>query len=245
MLPMVHGTGFKGNHIMPIADLVRYSLWAAILETAYENRRQYHMFTTWLPHLLTNTFTLLLPDLMRVTLPNAHDDTLDKLPEPLDDAALTLTAMIRDNEAYVVYVAPLALGYILSHPRFNIYRGRMGAIRLAGFGLDALPHSATALAFSALVCDTVDTATKKLDNDSPLRPLSEQGSRHPALVSGVLLSLATLIWEFGEYLMYRHEMAQRGDREKINMVWSVDDTVRDAVSNMAGWAVASLVRRKG
>jgi len=47
------------------SDLARYALWCGIVVTAEGNRRAYHLRTTWLPHLATNTLSLLLPDLYR------------------------------------------------------------------------------------------------------------------------------------------------------------------------------------
>jgi hypothetical protein len=219
-----------------LSDFARYALWGAVAATAYANRREYHMTTTWLPHLLTNTLTLFLPDVYRVVQPPERDDELDRLPDPLDDLSVTMVAMIRDNPTYVVYVTPLAAGYILSHPRFNIYKGDWGNKRLAGFGLDAIPHSITALALTKLIHDTLDTADATIDNDSTIAPVIHEGNRQPGLVSMAALGLVTLFWEFGEYLIYKHEMALRGDMSKINMQWSMEDTARDSASNLIGWA---------
>ncbi len=48
------------------SDMLRYCLWCGVVATAEGNRRQYTMATTWLPHLLTNTVSLLLPDALRL-----------------------------------------------------------------------------------------------------------------------------------------------------------------------------------
>jgi hypothetical protein len=203
------------------------------------------MVTTWLPHLLTNTFTLLLPDLLRTAKHGlqhlASPDGLlgEVVEEPLEIA----NVMIRDNPSYIVYVTPLAAGYLLSHPRFNIYKGRMGDLRLAGFGLDTIPHSATAMGLTALVCDTIETTMKTISPHSSLAPIVQWSSRHLPLASGIVLALATVFWEVGEYGIYRREMALRGDIKRINMQWGLTDSLRDIVANTVGWALALILRR--
>jgi hypothetical protein len=151
--------------------------------------------------------------------------------------------MVRDNPAYAVYVAPLAVGYILSHPRFNIYKGPMAEIRLAGFGLDAVPHAATGLALTALVSDTLDVAATTVPRQNVLAKPIREADHHLPLFTAVILFLVTSWWELGEYLIYRHEMSLRGDLSKINMQWSAIDTGRDALSNLLGWALALIARR--
>ncbi|MCC7451816.1 MAG: hypothetical protein IT324_30685 [Anaerolineae bacterium] len=232
---------------MRLPDLIRYGLWGAIAATANANRREYNMATTWLPHLLTNTLTLLLPDFLRVTLPKQIP------PEPRDPSIpaqalhmieLPAVAMVRDNPSYALYVAPLAIGYILSHPRFNIYKGSWADIRFAGLGLDALPHGATAFGLTALVTDTFDTAARITPPDEPFAPVWRWASRNPALSSGLVLALATFIWEYGEYRVHEHELKLRGDIHLINMQWSWRDTLNDMVANLTGWIVAMLLRRR-
>src|SRR5260221_11572298 len=129
--------------------------------------------------------------------------------------------MVRDNPAYSVYVAPLALGYILSHPRFNIYKGHMAEIRLAGFGLDAVPHAATGLALTALVCDTLDTAAITVPRDNVLADPIHEVDHHLPLFTAAILVLITGWWELGEYLMFRHELGLRGGYSKINYQWRI------------------------
>src|SRR5258708_7060373 len=119
--------------------MLRYTLFGAIVATADANRRQYHMSTTWLPHLLTNTFTLLLPDLYNAVVPEAQSqdnpaESHTSFEEAWQTVRKPLEVMIK-SPSYIIYVTPLALGYILSHPRFNIYKGDLAEIRLAGFGL--------------------------------------------------------------------------------------------------------------
>jgi hypothetical protein len=202
------------------------------------------MVTTWLPHLLTNMFTLLLPDILRIVKPKlqqiASSGGVGKIiEEPLEIA----NVMIRDNPNYVVYVTPLAAGYLLSHPRFNIYKGRMGDLRLAGFGLDTIPHSATALGLTALVCDTIESTAKTISPRGPLAPLVRWSTSHMPVASGLVLAIATLIWEIGEYSIYRREMRLRGNLKLINMQWSLVDSLRDCVANTIGWFLALLLRR--
>jgi hypothetical protein len=118
----------------------------------------------------------------------------------------------------------------------------MAEIRLAGFGLDALPHAASAYTLSGLLYDAVDAArgpTDALGADSP----PAGWSSHAVATTGGLLALLTAIYESGEYVIHRYELAKAGgDPDGINMLWSLDDTVHDVVSNAVGWLAATLRR---
>jgi hypothetical protein len=215
-------------------DLLRYLTWALMAQTADANRRHYRMATAWTGHFAWNTIALLLPDVLRWLLP--------RRPKALIPALMA--RMIRDNERYVLYVFPLAAGYILSHPRFNIYKGRMAELRAAGFGLDAIPHSLTALGLTLLVYDSVQ-AVESLDNgESVLSPLVDFAGDHLLLTTFAGVALPTALWESIEYFTHRYEMAQRGSAELINMQWSVDDTAHDVASNFAGWALGLWLRER-
>ncbi len=216
-------------------DVLRYSLWLLMAQTAFANRRHYRMLTTWLPHLLTNTLSLLLPDVLRLWFSPHHP--------PRNLVEDTLLTMVRDNPRYAVYVAPLALGYIVSHPRFNIYKGDLGDLRIAGFGLDSIPHTATAFAFSALAADTLDQMGAHDQYAGLLAAGLRLGQRNSEVVSLLLLALITLNWEYGEYQMHQYEMTQVGDATAINMQWTPEDTARDVASNFLGWAAAMFWRR--
>lgn len=215
-------------------DLFRYGLWAVLAATADANRRHYHMATTWLPHLLTNTLSLLLPDALRRLFGRRR---------PRNAVEAVMFRMARDNEDYVLYVAPLAAGYILSHPRFNIYKGDWAELRLMGFGLDSIPHSATAMALSALVQDSLSVVADVDDEGTLLSRALDTAARHSALVSLGVLGALTFIWEYGEYRIHKAEMAERGSAELINMQWSAADTRKDILSNLLGWLLAALTRR--
>jgi hypothetical protein len=223
------------------SDMMRYALWGTVALTAAANRREYRMATTWFPHFFANTISLLLPDVYRVLFPKPHELPNNEN-QALNEIQQVIDAAIRDNPSYAIYVAPLALGYILSHPKFNIYKGRLAELRLAGFGLDAIPHTATAFALTALIDDTLEIASKKIEADEQAKKLAEIGKQNSALVSGVTLALVTAIWEYGEYLIHRHELDLRGDITRINMQWGAQDTVNDIFSNIAGWALAVLVK---
>ncbi len=222
----------EGN-LLSNRDLLRYGLWGVMAATAEANRRHYHMRTTWLPHLLTNTLSLLLPDALRLLFGRRR---------PRNAVEAVLFRMARDNDDYVVYVAPLAAGYILSHPRFNIYKGDWAELRLAGFGLDSIPHTATAMALSALVQDSLQVVADVDDNTIFSRVL-DTAARHSALASLGVLGVLTFIWEYGEYRVHIAEMAERGSAELINMQWSAADTRKDVMSNLLGWLLAALTRR--
>jgi hypothetical protein len=226
-------------------DLARYSLWCGVAVTAAANRRAYRMTTTWLPHFAANTLSLLLPDLLRVALPSGHPAQSQPPGSRRRLLRDTLATTVRDNPAYVLYAAPLAAGYLLSAPWLNIYKGELGELSLAGFGLDALPHATTAYALTALVGETLAAAAELAAPDDSvgdiLRWLDERGE----LVSGAALVLATLVWELGEYRIHRHELVQRGSAEAINMQWSMADTVTDCLANAAGWLIAVALQRSG
>jgi hypothetical protein len=221
------------------ANLLRYGLWCGILATAEGNRREYHMTTTWLPHLITNTISLLLPDAYRLL---ARDDCSASGPAPNELRQVvgnTLAAMLCDNPAYVLYVTPLALGYLLSSPWFNIYKGDLADKHLAGFGLDALPHATTAFALTALTADTAQVLSQQASSTAGLADLGRLLDRHQTLLSAIVLVAATIVWELGEHRIYRYELARRGSPERINMQWSVSDTAYDCAANAIGWLLAT------
>lgn len=217
---------------MTSLTILRYLTWAMMAQTADANRRHYHMATAWVGHFAWNTIALLLPDFLRVVLP--------KRPKSLVPAAMA--KMIRDNDQYVLYVFPLAAGYILSHPRFNIYKGEMAEIRLAGFGLDALPHSLTALGLTLLVYDAAKVAESLDDGTSLFSPLIDFANNHVTLTTFAAVAIPTAVWEGIEYFTHQYEMSQRGSAELINMQWSVDDTARDVASNFFGWVMGLVWR---
>ncbi len=219
---------------MKRSDLFRYLLWGAVAWTADANRRHYHMQTTWLPHLLTNTASLLLPDAVRLLLPRKR---------ARNEVEEVLIKVVRDNDDYVAYVTPLAVGYLLSHPRFNIYKGAWADLKVAGFGLDAIPHSLTALALTALVTDSLEVAADVNDDPTWFGRLLDWCGRHAGLFSLGVLAALTFIWEYGEYRIHNLEMAERGDVAQINMQWSAKDTQQDILANLLGWALAILLRR--
>jgi hypothetical protein len=227
---------------MQLSDLARYGLWCGIAATAAGNRREYAMTTTWLPHLLTNSASLLLPDLLRRVAPAPSPASAGPAGAwPLLRA--TLDAMVRENPAYVLYVAPLAAGYLLSAPWLNIYKGELGDRRVAGFGLDALPHAATAFALTAFSREALRVAAGLAPDQAPLAPSLRWLAKRRDLASALALALATLLWELGEYQMYRHELSRRGDASAINMQWSPLDTATDCLANAAGWLLAVALDR--
>lgn len=225
-----------GSTVPDRSDLLRYLLWLLVAQTAYANRQHFRMFTTWLPHLLTNTLSLLLPDLLRLLFPEREHKN-DSSQNVVEDV---LVLGVRDNPSYAYYVTPLALGYIVSHPKFNIYKGEWGEKRFAGLGLDAIPHAATAFALSAL---TVDTLEKKADwraYNNLLAEVLQRMRHHPELASLGVLMAATVMWEYNEYRVNRYEMSLQGSVDRINMIWDTDDARRDTVANLIGWLLAVI-----
>ncbi|MFO7323582.1 MAG: hypothetical protein DIU68_017775 [Chloroflexota bacterium] len=215
-------------------DVLRYAVWGLVAFTANANRRHYRMTTTWLPHLTANSISLLLPDALRLLL---------RRPHPRNPVEAIVMRMARDNPHYVLYVTPLAAGYILSHPRFNIYKGEWAELRWMGFGLDSIPHTATAMAFTALVHDSLRVVSNVDTSPGLLGRLIDWAAKRSGLVSFILLALVTLVWEYGEYRVHKRELALRGDITLINMQWSVEDTRKDVISNLIGWVLGLLLHR--
>lgn len=230
---------------MRLPNLIRYGLLAGVAYTANANRRHYRMTTTWLPHLAMNSFALLLPDLLRHALPAARVDRCDAAGPPQElvrVTAATLQALVCENRAYVGYVAPLAVGYLLSHPEFNIYKGEWGEMQLAGFGFDALPHAAAGFALSAAVIDALREAAYHAAGGGSAASAFRWAAAHSRVLAFVALALVTAVWEVGEYRVHKHELAQRGDVSQINMQWSFDDSLTDVIANLAGWLAAAWWR---
>jgi hypothetical protein len=215
------------------SDALRYGLWCATALTANANRRHYRMPTTWLPHLALNTAALLLPDLLRA-LGGRVGSQLWLLRGAEEAAA---------SPAYVWHIAPFTAGYLTSHPRFDIYKGPLGELRLAGFGLDALPHALTAMSLTLLVADVLPPTAAATPETSPLGPALRLAADHPLAAAGVVLAALTALWEIGEWRALHYELERCGDRELVNMQWSVPDMLRDCVANAAGWTLACALRR--
>lgn len=234
---------------MALSALLRYGLWVGIAATAQANRRHYRMATTWVPHLCMNTITLLLPDLFHLLLRDtprsaradaqATDVKLDVNPSVWQMLQTTLCRMVQDDPYYVIYVTPLALGYVLSHPDFNIYKGAWGELEVAGLGLDAIPHATTAFALTTLVHDTASVAASLATDNHAIENFLRWCNRHHRLVSALVLSLVTLAWEAGEYRIYKYELSRNGNQDAINMQWSQRDMVQDCVANTLGWLLAT------
>ncbi|HBY96794.1 MAG TPA: hypothetical protein DEP84_23080, partial [Chloroflexi bacterium] len=221
--------------------LTRIALWLALAATADANRRHFHLNTAWLPHGVGNSIALILPELTgRFLDPPCASPT----PDTVTALQATLRAMIVDNPNYSFYLAPAVLGYVVSHPRFNIYKGEWAKIRFFGFGLDAIPHGTTAAALSLLIFDTLSELERRLPQTSALVRLVHWTGAHREAFAAFVLAVVSAIWEGGEYLMQQSELRARNyDYGEINMEWSLHDTFFDVLANFAGWAVASCVRR--
>lgn len=213
--------------------------------TANANRRYFGLATTWVPHLLGNTAALLLPEIYGLVAGALRLTDRLEVEQHSSWSALhqSLEQLARDNPDYLDYVAPAALAYIVSHPHFNIYRGKWGEFNILGFGLDSIPHTTTAYALSNLLYDTVEIVAAKVRPDMPLEPpVRWLAARKHLFTAGVILFL-TLIYETSEYLIQQSELKARDyDPSRINMMWSVKDTIFDALSNGLGWAWAAWRR---
>lgn len=221
---------------MRSSDLARYTMWAAVATTAARNRREYGVPTAWLTHLVANSITLLLPDV------------IGALPDP--DSPLfapfirTLRRRTLDDPRYALYVAPLALGFIASHPDYSIYHGSLGQLSLLGFGLDSIPHATAAYGLARLIGETLPTLDRELPLSHPLDAPVRLAAANADALSAAAVALVTLIWEIGEWLAHRHELdATDRDASEINMQWSLPDTIMDTAANAIGVLAAIAVRQ--
>lgn len=228
-------------------DLLRYGLWIGLLMTANANRRHFGLLTTWVFHASGNTLALLLPEIYGAI---AHALRLDERAARADGAGWEavhrlIRALVRDNPRYVAYVAPLTLAYLVSHPKFNIYKGELARWRIAGFGLDSIPHATTAAMLTRLTFDLLDGLARLAPPGSTLAERAGRAQAQAELVAGGLLTLATAGYETAEWAIHHAELrATGGDASRINMEWSAADTVTDVCSNTAGWLLAVALHRR-
>lgn len=227
-------------------DLLRYALWLGVVNTANANRKYFGLPTTWVFHLTLDSFILFFPEILKGTNKLLQLDARAKQNRDLITTVHgTLNDAVVENPNYALYVAPVALAYTVSHPNFNIYKGDYAEIRLLGFGLDAIPHSLTAFAFTNLVIDTLAAFRKNTPPDAAWRGLAEFGDDHATAVAGTFLIGASAAYELGEYEIHNEELRETGgDESKINLVWSAQDTLFDIMANTLGWVVAALLRRR-
>lgn len=225
---------------MDRADLLRYGLWAAVLNTALRNRKEYGVPTAWLTHLAGNTVTLLLPDALR-----ALASTQDQLPSAWRPLFRTAWQRMSADPAYALYAAPLAIGFIASHPDYSIYHGKWAELNIAGFGLDSIPHSTAAYGLARFVGKTMGTLHRELPHDHPLASLAALGARHVDALAVAAVATVTVLWEAAERRAHYAEMERTGrPADEINMQWSWPDTIMDTLSNVAGLTAAIAVRRQ-
>ncbi len=226
--------------------LARYTLWLGVVNAANANRKFYGLPTTWVIHLTLNSFILFLPELARGA---SKLWRLDARAQTRRDFLSAVHGMLQDavvnNPHYAWYVAPVALAYMVSHPQFNIYKGRLAELRLCGFGLDALPHSTTAFAFTNLMMDALDALRAHTPPEASWAALAAHADERSYLVAGALLASASALYESSEYAIHQEELREtHGDASKINLVWSAQDTLFDLMSNTLGWLAAALCRKR-
>ena len=176
---------------MRAADLLRYGLWSAVAATAARNRKEYGVPTAWLTHLAGNTVTLFLPELLRLAPVRrralaAPDSTWKALLRTLD-------RRVRQDPHYAGYVAPLALGFILSHPDYSIYHGRWAELTIADFGVDSIPHASAAYSLARLISETTLSLAEELPSDSPLAPVSRWAAGYVDELAAVAVLLVTVV----------------------------------------------------
>ncbi len=230
----------KMEQTIRLADLLRYGLWAAVLGTAVRNRKEYGVPTAWLTHLAGNTVTLLLPDAFRM-LPRGLVADTKGLPGAL---LRTLRSRTWEDPSYAGYAAPLALGFIVSHPDYSIYHGRWAELNVFGFGLDSVPHASAAYGLARLLTETVHTLEDELPHAHALHhPIRRLGRQVDVLATAAVL-IVTITWEWSEYLAHKAELKATGRApEEINMQWSLPDAITDTISNALGLGAAIMVGR--
>lgn len=226
------------DHVHPAA-LLRYGLWAAVVVTARRNRAVYGVPTAWLTHLVANTVTLFLPELLRLRSQWPHT-----APAALQPLLRTLDRRVCDDPRYAAYVAPLALGFIASHADHSIYHGRWAARTVLGFGPDSVPHAGAAYALARLASETILTLHTELPRAHPLAEPSAWAARNVDALAASAVACVTLVWEIGEFTAHYDEIARTGRAaSEVNMQWSLPDAITDSLSNLAGLLLAIAVRR--
>lgn len=220
----------------------RLLLWLGVVYTANANRKFFGLPTTWVFHLTLNSILLFLPEILRGTNRVLRLDARPKRgPELVNTTRSTLEESVVENPNYAWYVAPVAFAYMVSHPHFNIYKGKLAQLRLFGFGLDALPHSLTAFTFTHLVIDTLAAFRKHTPYNARWWALAKAADEHSAKLAGAFLIAASALYESGEYAIHNEELRETGgDETKINLVWSAQDTFFDLLSNTLGWVAGAL-----
>src|ERR687885_1588705 len=186
------------------ADLLRYGLWIAVAATAARNRKEYGVPTAWLTHLAVNTMTLFLPDFLR--LMRVPSRTTAYPDSTLHALLRTLDRRTRLDPNYAVYTAPLAAGFILSHPDFSIYHGRWAERQFLGFGADSVPHAAAAYTLARLVSESLLSLNEELPSGAPLTATVNLAVEHVDLMAFLAVALVTLIWELSEYFAHMSEL---------------------------------------
>ncbi len=112
-----------------------------------------------------------------------------------------------------------------------------------GFGLDSIPHAATAYALSVLLYDALEVLDRQTPPNAAIAPYVRQAAGSPVFVVGATMAFLTIAYETGEYLIHKSELQARDyDRSRINMMWSLKDSVFDGLSNAVGWLFATLRR---
>ncbi len=225
---------------MRVADGVRYGLWFAVAGTAMRNRREYGVPTAWLTHLLGNTVTLLLPEWLKL-VPHVPALSTSAFARPI---LRTVEHRVCDDPNYAWYAAPLALGFIASHPNYSIYHGAWAERTVLGFGVDSVPHATAAYGLARLVGETLVTLDGEMPAEHELAPLVRWCASYPDALSVAAVGLVTLLWEVSEYQAHHAEMQATGrPAHEVNMQWSWPDAITDSISNLAGLIAAIAVRR--
>jgi hypothetical protein len=157
----------------------------------------------------------------------------------------TIDRRVRQDPHYASYVAPLAIGFIASHPDYSIYHGQWAERTLFGFGVDTIPHATAAYGLARFVSETALTLHAETPASNRISPLAHWAAQHVDGLAITTVFIVTCLWELSEYLAHHAEIEATGrDASEVNMQWSVIDAITDSISNLVGLAAAIQVRHK-
>ncbi len=219
-------------------QLLRLALWIGVLWSVEGTRKNSRLPTTWMVHLVGNTLLLGLPEIYR-GLAKAFRINARAQHDPEGIVAFgnqVMNEMVVENPRYAGYVTPVAGAIIVAHPKIDIYKNDWAERALFGLGLDSIPHSLTAFALTHMVFDflSLPVVARRMP----------QATRHVRGISGVVLAIASVLYETGELLIHLQETKiVKDDPSKMAMKWSVPDTIQDLFANFLGWFAAVKTRR--
>ncbi len=227
-------------------DGLRYALVGGVLATAVAQQKKTGLITSWIFHATINPALLLFPELYQaLSRALSLEARAGRDPDaPISVAHGVISDVVVRNPRYVDLVGIVPLAYILSFPSISIYKSEWANKALFGWGLDSIPHAATAFSLIHFVRVTVAALKRHMPRTGALAAVAEQAVHHTDLVAAGALVMATAGYEGGEYLIHLSELRKVGGEEsRVAMEWSVEDTLQDIISNCVGGVLALLQQR--